>query len=195
VNRVSVQAVRLTCWQSLDKNDEGSRQASGPWYGGWWIVIFGKNFGESKRGVAALIGGRPCLQTIWIGSQMILCMVPRGPGGEADLKVVANARVMNLPGAVAFELPKVTAVQPSNSPTFGGIFVTLSGARHTLHTSYVTPHTSHITRLTVIRRALWLPRHVAQHGPRVLRLRRIALDQRLFHALQDFPGRRRQPCG
>lgn len=94
-------------------------------------MIFGKNFGESKRGVAALIGGRPCLQTIWIGSQMILCMVPRGPGGEADLKVVANGRVMNLMGAVAFELPKVTAVQPSNSPTFGGIFVTLSGAHHT----------------------------------------------------------------
>jgi len=113
--------------ESLDKNDEGSRQASGPWYGGWWIVIFGKNFGESKRGVAALIGGRPCLQTIWIGSQMLLCMVPRGPGGEADLKVVANGRVMNLMGAVAFELPKVTAIQPSNSPTFGGIFVTLSG--------------------------------------------------------------------
>ena len=114
---------------SLDKNDEGSRQASGPWYGGWWIVIFGKNFGETKRGVAALIGGRPCLQTIWIGSQMILCMVPRGPGGEADLKVVANGRVMSLMGAVAFELPRVTAIQPSNSPTFGGIFVTLSGER------------------------------------------------------------------
>jgi hypothetical protein len=61
---------------------------------------------------------------------MILCMVPRGPGGEADLKVVANGRVMNLMGAVAFELPKVTSIQPSNSPTFGGIFVTLSGSCH-----------------------------------------------------------------
>ena len=143
----------VKCWQSLDKNDEGSRQTSGPWYGGWWMVIFGKNFGQSKRGVAALIGGRPCLQTIWIGSQMILCMVPRGPGGEADLKVVANGRVMNLPGAVAFELPKVTAIQPSNSPTFGGIFVTLSGARHTSHvtrhTPHVTRHSSHVTRLQV----------------------------------------------
>ena len=102
---------------------------------------------------------------------MILCMVPRGPGGEADLKVVANARVMNLPGAVAFELPKVTAIQPSNSPTFGGIFVTLSGARHTRHTSHVTScNLSHAARHSFIRRALWFPRHVAQHGPRVLRL-------------------------
>ncbi len=155
----------LTRQQSLDKNDEGSRQASGPWYGGWWIVIFGKNFGESKRGVAALIGGRPCLQTIWIGSQMILCMVPRGPGGEADLKVVANGRVMNLMGAVAFELPKVTAVQPSNSPTFGGIFVTLSGA---IYTSHFAICVSHISISCSIRRALWASRHVPEYGSRVI---------------------------
>lgn len=58
------------------------------------------------------------------------------------MKVVANGRVMNLMGAVAFELPKVTAVQPSNSPTFGGIFVTLSGTLHASHQASQTSHSS-----------------------------------------------------
>jgi hypothetical protein len=52
---------------------------------------------------------------------------------------------MNLMGAVAFELPKVTAVQPSNSPTFGGIFVTLSGACHAHLSSHATQHSPNVS--------------------------------------------------
>jgi len=64
---------------------------SGPTRGNWTVRIFGTGFGDGSADVSGVrLGGRPCLNLVYVSHTELSCQVPAGAGRGLDV-VVRNS--------------------------------------------------------------------------------------------------------
>ena len=103
--------------------------ALGPWFGGWWIAVYGKNLGKSQADLQDVrIGDLACRKSVWLSSTSSACMVPRGMGWNLPVTVeLTGGQQAAVEGKFSYEAPIVDSYHPRNGPPRGGFWVTISG--------------------------------------------------------------------
>mmetsp|Transcript_6729 Transcript_6729/g.15523 ORF Transcript_6729/g.15523 Transcript_6729/m.15523 type:complete len:950 (-) Transcript_6729:93-2942(-) len=103
--------------------------ASGPWYGGWWVGIYGKNLGKGHGDLdRVLIGDVRCRREVWLSQSSVACMVPKGMGLEQTVTVMMkNKQQADLPAKFSYEPPEILSYNPRNGAVRGGQMVTING--------------------------------------------------------------------
>eukprot|EP00961_Rhodomonas_salina_P201297 2715370-Rhodomonas_salina.1 len=113
-----------------EENWEPNPKASahGPWYGGWWVGVYGRNFGEKTADLKSIeIGGVRCRREVWLSDTSAACMVPKGMGLEQDVQVETKHSTGQLEGRFTYDPPEVLSYHPRNGAVRGGTMVTISG--------------------------------------------------------------------
>ena len=103
--------------------------ALGPWFGGWWIAVYGKNLGKSQADLLDVrIGDLACRKSVWLSSTSSACMVPRGMGWNLPVTVeLAGGQQAAVESKFSYEAPVVDSYHPRNGPPRGGFWVTIAG--------------------------------------------------------------------
>ena len=103
--------------------------ASGPWYGGWWVGIYGKNLGKGHGDLEkVLIGDVRCRREVWLSQSSVACMIPKGMGLEQTVTVMMkNNQQADLPAKFSYEPPEILSYHPRNGAVRGGQMVTING--------------------------------------------------------------------
>uniref|UniRef100_A0A6T7TMM8 PDZ domain-containing protein n=1 Tax=Hanusia phi TaxID=3032 RepID=A0A6T7TMM8_9CRYP len=102
--------------------------AMGPWYGGWWMVVYGKNLGRSAGDLdLILVGNATCKRSVWLSSSSSACMVPRGMGWNLPVTVDLKTSSATLEGRFSYEAPVIESYHPRNGAPRAGFWVTISG--------------------------------------------------------------------
>ena len=104
--------------------------ALGPWFGGWWIAVYGKNLGKKSQDLDHVrIGDVPCRKSVWLSASSSACMVPRGMGWKMPVTVHLSEGLgeATVPNKFSYEAPIVDSYHPRNGPPRGGFWVTISG--------------------------------------------------------------------
>ena len=103
--------------------------AMGPWFGGWWIAIYGKNLGKSQAELQDVrIGDLACRKSVWLSSTSSACMVPRGMGWGLPVTVeLVGGEEASVQKKFSYEAPVVDSYHPRNGPPRGGFWVTIAG--------------------------------------------------------------------
>jgi len=103
--------------------------ALGPWYGGWWIAVYGKNLGKSQMDLGDVrVGDLACRKSVWLSSSSAACMVPRGMGWGLPVTVeLTSGEQAVVEKKFSYEAPVVDSYHPRNGPPRGGFWVTISG--------------------------------------------------------------------
>ena len=130
------------------RNDED--EDFGPAFGYQNVTIRGTHFGRVNRGsVVAMIGGHPCVQTLWIDQNTASCLTPTlSIDARIQHDVVSEAHGTDVPAVVEivvdgvhsdstalngtkyhYKLPRVFKVHPGMGPAYGGTRVTILGKR------------------------------------------------------------------
>jgi hypothetical protein len=103
--------------------------ALGPWFGGWWIAVYGKNLGKSQKDLYDVrVGDLACRKSVWLSVTSSACMVPRGMGWGLPVTVeLVGGQQASVPDRFSYEAPVVDSYHPRNGPPRGGFWVTISG--------------------------------------------------------------------
>ena len=103
--------------------------ALGPWFGGWWIAVYGKNLGNSQKDLYDIrVGDLACRKSVWLSATSSACMVPRGMGWGLPVSVeLVGGQQASVQNKFSYEAPVVDSYHPRNGPPRGGFWVTISG--------------------------------------------------------------------
>jgi hypothetical protein len=99
----------------------------GPDFGGQEVTVRGDYF---DQGASVTVGGEPCTGVIFVSPQELVCTVPAGTPGSADVEVTnSDGQSGVLPGGYYYSGPPViVAVDPPEGPLAAGQDVVILGA-------------------------------------------------------------------
>lgn len=102
--------------------------ASGPWYGGWWIAVHGRNLGKGQKDVEDVtVGDVKCKKSVWLSESKIACMTPRGMGQAISVTVGLKSGAASVHGKFSYNAPRVDSYHPRGGAPRGGFWVTVTG--------------------------------------------------------------------
>ena len=105
--------------------------ASGPWYGGWWVGVYGKRLGSKPTALKGIsIGGVRCRRELWLSETSAACMVPHGMGQAQDVSIRTGTGAFDdatLEGKFTYEPPEIQSFHPRGGAPRGGQMVTVRG--------------------------------------------------------------------
>ena len=105
--------------------------AGGPWYGGWWVGVYGKRFGDKPTDLTSIhIGDVRCRRELWLSSTSAACMVPRGMGIAQNVAIQVKGGAFDnavLEGKFSYDPPEVLSFHPKAGAPRGGQMVTVYG--------------------------------------------------------------------
>ena len=92
------------------------------------VTIEGQNFGEENSNPSVTIGGKPCLNVVWLSGKKLECVTPSGTGvGDVRVFVLDESSPENFGTVFEFDAPMVSGVVPSHGPCSGGFTITVEG--------------------------------------------------------------------
>jgi len=91
------------------------------------ITISGQNFGPKKHDQSITLGKTKCLNTEYVSSTKLVCVVPPGVGVKREVKVTVARQTSTKNGEFTFEAPHINSISPSNAPALGGSEITIKG--------------------------------------------------------------------
>jgi hypothetical protein len=103
-------------------------------FGTGTVTITGFGFGATDYSPAVSIrtsnipGGTACMATRWQSDSIVLCKLPADTHSELNVVVTVNRIRQTMDRVFSYNMPKVTAIRPSNLPNSGNIRVTIEGA-------------------------------------------------------------------
>jgi len=102
--------------------------ASGPWYGGWWIAVHGKNLGKGQGDIESVsVGDVECKKSVWLSESSVACMTPRGMGSGLSVTVGLKSGAATVKGKFSYSPPIIESYHPRGGAPRGGFWVTVTG--------------------------------------------------------------------
>lgn len=109
--------------------------------GGYFVRLFGRNFGEAGQFPTVSVAAAPCQEVrVWSDKELD-CLVPPGSGGALCVSVRVAGQQSPPNALFSYTSPIVAAVRPHTCDTAGGCRVTITGDNlgyyhdHSLHVS------------------------------------------------------------
>ena len=111
--------------------------SNGPAAGGYFVTVYGANFGNGSGRMRATVGGANCSYADRVVSGcnvystectvFAVVQVPAGLSGYADIEIVADEVAGRGDEAFYYDRPRVVDVEPTAAPAAGGSTVTVLG--------------------------------------------------------------------
>jgi len=106
---------------------EGLYPTHGNTKGGYWIKIYGRNFGALKHQPLSRIGEQDCWSTKWVSDSLVLCEVPHGRGVNHSVNVIVAEQTNPNNTLFSYDGPVVKRLEPADCPARGGCRMTVHG--------------------------------------------------------------------
>ncbi|WZN59102.1 sialyltransferase [Chloropicon roscoffensis] len=104
----------------------------GPAAGGALITIMGHHLKrDDESEVKATVGGVPCLSTVPVDAETVVCETPPGAGDKQSvgvLRIGKDTQIETSPNTLfSYDAPRVSSIAPESGRTSGGNLVTILG--------------------------------------------------------------------